>query len=134
MKNSFTNIILFDGECNLCNSFVDFIIRYDKRDKFKFDSLQSPNSIILLKETQIDPKKLDTVVLYSQDVFYTRSSAALLILLELGLPFSLTIILWIVPRFFRDWAYRVVAKKRYIWFGKRDTCRLPTKADRKKFL
>ena len=134
MKNSFTNIILFDGECNLCNSFVDFIIRYDKRDKFKFDSLQSPNSIILLKETQIDPKKLDTVVLYSQGIFYTRSSAALLILLELGLPFSLTIILWIVPRFFRDWAYRVVAKKRYIWFGKRDTCRLPTKADRKKFL
>ncbi len=134
MKNSFTNIILFDGECNLCNSFVDFIIRYDKRDKFKFDSLQSPNSIILLKETQIDPKKLDTVVLYSQGIFYTRSSAALLILLELGFPFSLTIILWIVPGFFRDWAYRMIAKNRYNWFGKRDNCRLPTKADRKKFL
>ena len=134
MKNSFTNIILFDGECNLCNSFVDFIIRYDKRDKFKFDSLQSPNSIILLKETQIDPRKLDTVVLYSQGIFYTRSSAALLILLELGFPFSLTIILWIVPGFFRDWAYRMIAKNRYNWFGKRDNCRLPTKADRKKFL
>ena len=134
MKNNFNNIILFDGECNLCNSFVDFIIRYDKRDKFKFDSLQSQNSTILLKETQIDPKKLDTVVLYSQGIFYTRSSAALLILLELGFPFSLTIILWIVPGFFRDWAYRMIAKNRYNWFGKRDNCRLPTKADRKKFL
>ncbi|MBT6747250.1 MAG: DUF393 domain-containing protein [Flavobacteriales bacterium] len=134
MENNLPNIILFDGECNLCNRFVDFVIRYDRYDKFKFDSLQSQNSTTLLQESPIDPDKLDTVVLYSQNVFYTRSNAALLILFELGFPFSLTIILWIVPRFFRDWGYRVVAKNRSNWFGKRDTCRLPTKAERRKFL
>ena len=134
MENNLPNIILFDGECNLCNRFVDFVIRYDRYDKFKFDSLQSQNSTTLLQESPIDPDKLDTVVLYSQNVFYTRSNAALLILFELGFTFSLTIILWIVPRFFRDWGYRVVAKNRSNWFGKRDTCRLPTKAERRKFL
>lgn len=134
MENNLPNIILFDGECNLCNRFVDFVIRYDRYDKFKFDSLQSQNSTTLLQESPIDPDKLDTVVLYSQNVFYTRSNAALLILFELGFPFSLTIILWIVPRFYRDWGYRVVAKNRSNWFGKRDTCRLPTKAERRKFL
>ncbi|MBL4652362.1 MAG: DUF393 domain-containing protein [Flavobacteriales bacterium] len=134
MDNIHPHIVLFDGECNLCNNFVDYIIRYDKNGEFKFDSLQSTKSKELLTESPFMEQSLSTVVYVKNEKFYNKSTAVLLILHRLHFPLSLAVILLIVPKFIRDWVYSVIAKNRYGWFGKRNTCRIPTEEEKAKFL
>lgn len=125
-------IIFFDGVCNLCNAFVDFLIRRDKDQNFFFAPLQGETARLKLPEGQ--PAKLNSVVLWNQGEVLEKSDAALMILQQLGGPWWLMRVFWVVPSFLRDLAYDFVAANRYRFFGKRETCRLPTPAEKARFL
>lgn len=123
-------IVMFDGHCNLCNGAVQWIIRRDKRARFRFASLQSG----FAKAALYDERNLpDSVVLVHKGNVRTRSAAALAIARGLGLPWSLATVFWIVPSPVRDLIYMWIAKNRYRWFGKRDACMVPTKELRSRF-
>ncbi len=117
-------IILFDGVCNLCNGFVQFVIKHDARQQFSFASLQSDFAAKELPKRNLDPNVLKTVILLSDEQVYTKSDAALQILKQLK-GFKWTSILQIFPKFFRNLVYDVIAANRYKWFGKKDQCMLP---------
>ena len=126
-------IVLFDGECNFCDASVQFILKHDPKGIFKFASLKSEIGQQLLNDFNV-PQNMDGIVLIEGNGFYTRSTAALKIARQLtGLwKFFYTFI--IIPKFLRDSVYSVIAKNRYKWFGKKDSCMLPTPEQRKRFL
>ncbi|SDN40721.1 thiol-disulfide oxidoreductase DCC family protein [Bacillus sp. OK048] len=126
-------IILFDGVCNLCNSSVQFIIKRDPKGHYKFASLQSMKGQSLLKQYGYD-KEFDSFILIENQRIYSKSSAALMICRNLTGLWKLLNILRILPAPFRDFFYDVVAKNRYKWFGKKESCMLPTKEMKKRFL
>ena len=134
-------IILFDGYCNLCNKSVDFILRHDRKHQFRFASLQSGKAKDLLKEInsekEIASRHLqlpDSVILIVDGNIYTESTAALQIIGILGFPWNLLYVFTIVPLKWRDGIYRWIARNRYRWFGKKETCRIPNKEEREYFL
>ena len=127
-------IILFDGICNLCNQSVQFVIEHDKKNQFQFASLQSDFGQNFLKENNLDATKFDSIVFIEDDKFYTKSSAALKISKYLdGITSWLTIFM-IVPKPLRDVVYSFIAKNRYRWFGKQESCWLPSLELKAKFL
>ncbi len=124
-------VIFFDGVCNLCNSTVDFIIRHDTQHHFKFAALQSDVATRLLPDST---RELDTVVLWENGIAYAYSEAALRIAAKL-FPFGNVFLgFLIVPKFLRDGIYRWIASNRYRWFGKANSCRLPTPEEQSRFL
>ena len=127
-------VVLFDGVCNLCNASVDFIMRRDKRDYFRFTSLQSEAGSEIMRAGGREPGKLDTMLLYEGNRIYARSTAALRIARRLSGAWPLLYAFIIIPRPLRDLIYNLIAKNRYRLFGKRDTCRVPTPRERAKFL
>lgn len=126
--------ILFDGVCNLCNGAVTFVINRDKKEIFQFATLQSEAGRALLSKFKIDRNELDSIILVDGDRFYSKSSAALYIAKHLSGAYPLFFGLIILPKFFRDWVYDIIAKNRYRWFGKREQCMLPTPELSKRFL
>jgi predicted DCC family thiol-disulfide oxidoreductase YuxK len=126
-------IILFDGICNLCNSSVQLIIRRDPTGYFKFASLQSETGQRLIKQYGIS-KQIDSLIVIEKQKVYIKSSAALQICRKLTGFWRFFLILSVLPPFFRDSLYDLVAKNRYNWFGKRDSCMLPTAETKKRFL
>lgn len=128
------SIVLFDGVCNLCNRAVDRIIRHDPKDRFRFCALQSESGLALAKEFKIDTKKIDSIVLIENNRYYVRSSAALKIARNMSGFYPLLVAGFIFPPFIRDNIYNWIAKNRYKWFGKRDTCRVPTAGEQQKFI
>jgi predicted DCC family thiol-disulfide oxidoreductase YuxK len=131
-------VVLFDGVCGLCNRTVDFLLRADRRGRLRFATLQGPTAASLLGERNL-PLDLQTVLyLRHRDgaapELLDRSSAILAILRDLGGGWRAAAALRVVPRPLRDAVYRFVAARRYRWFGKRDTCRLPTPEERHRFL
>jgi predicted DCC family thiol-disulfide oxidoreductase YuxK len=127
-------IVIFDGVCNLCNASVDFVIRHDPQGVFKVSANQHETGQRILREQGVDPHEVDTVFLYEGGTLYRRSTAALRIVRHLGLPWSLLYGLVIIPAPLRDFVYRGIARNRYRWFGKKETCRLPTADERARFL
>lgn len=128
-------IILFDGVCNLCNTAVQFIIKYDKKDVFRFVTLQSDLGHEIIKHIGIDTKVIDSIVLYQPGVaYYYKSAAALEIAKDLNGIFYWTRILKILPERLRNSLYDYIARNRYKWYGKKETCILPTNALKLKFL
>lgn len=127
-------IIIFDGICNLCNKAVFFVIKHDKKQYFQFAPLQSKAAEKLLKPWDINPKKSDSIILIHNNRLYTESSAALKIAGKLNGIWKLGILFFIVPKFIRDAVYRLIARNRYRWFGKKDVCMTPTKELEKRFL
>lgn len=128
-------IILFDGVCNLCNSAIQFVIKHDKKNIYKFAALQSDVATVLLSERGIDSTQIDSIILIDPNTaYYTKSTAAL----EIGKSFGggwrlLGVFRW-VPKPIRDWVYDLVAKNRYSWFGKQNECMIPTPDLKAKFL
>src|SRR5699024_2966033 len=136
MKNFPENkfVVLFDGVCNLCNKSIQFIIKHDEKDKFRFAALQSEIGQEFLKTFQIDRTKTDSIILIdSKNSFHTKSSAALLIAKNLK-KYSWMRVFLHLPRFLRDFVYDVIAKNRYKWFGKKQECMIPTPELKAKFL
>ena len=127
-------VILFDGVCNLCNSSVNWIIDHDKQNQFKFASLQSAYGQSKVKELGLGDNYMNTVVFEDDGRAYLRSDAALQIVKQLGGVYSLAAIFYIVPKFIRDFFYKIVANNRYKWFGKKESCRVPTSELKSKFL
>jgi predicted DCC family thiol-disulfide oxidoreductase YuxK len=128
-------ILFFDGECNLCNSSVQFIIKRDKKQQFLFAPLQSSRGKEAIAEVQQQMLKVpDSVILYYNGKYYSRSSAALHIARLLGGIWSLFYAGMILPRFIRDGVYEWIARNRYKWFGKRNECMIPTPELRSRFL
>lgn len=118
----------------MCNASVDFIIRNDKNDVFKFASQQSEIGQKLLRKNQLEHHELGTIVLVDDDKIYLKSEAIFRISSYLkGFP-KLLMIFGILPKPFTDFVYEWIAKNRYHWFGKKETCRLPTPEERAKFL
>jgi len=128
-------LILFDGVCNLCNASVQFIIKRDKKDIFRFTALQSEAGQELIKKYNIDMVKTDSIILYSETkgIFY-KSTAALKIASFLGFPRNIMVVFLIIPPFIRNWVYDYIAKNRYKWYGKRETCMVPTPELQNKFI
>ncbi|MCB0351679.1 MAG: DUF393 domain-containing protein, partial [Bdellovibrionales bacterium] len=116
------SIVFFDGICNLCNHFIDWLIRHDSRAVFKIASLQGEFAKLRLSSTHHE--HLDSIVLLESGQIYTKSTAVLKILAKLGAPWSWTRVFIIVPRPIRDAAYSLIARNRYSLFGKRESCRL----------
>ncbi|MEM7084986.1 MAG: thiol-disulfide oxidoreductase DCC family protein [Bacteroidota bacterium] len=127
-------ILLFDGVCNLCNSSVTFVIQRDKKDLFRFAALQDPAGQELIKKYEIDTSKTDSIILVSNDRAYTKSTAALKVARHLGGAYPLLYGFMIVPNFIRNWVYDYVAKNRYKWYGKKESCMIPTPELKSKFL
>ena len=128
-------IILFDGVCNLCNSSINFVIKHDKNQVFKFASLQSNIGQRLLKERSIDTATVDSIVFIDiGSAYYIKSTAALEIAKHLDGGYSLFSKLLFLPVGFRDSVYDFVAKNRYKWYGKKDSCMIPTAELKSRFL
>jgi predicted DCC family thiol-disulfide oxidoreductase YuxK len=129
-----TAIILFDGVCNFCNSSVNFVIRHDKKDRFHFAPLQSDTGKKLLDQFHENNMEMDSVVLIENNKLYKRSTAILRIARRLGGAYSLLYGFILVPRFLRDAVYDFIGHNRYKWFGKKDSCMIPTADVKKKFI
>ncbi|QKG85297.1 thiol-disulfide oxidoreductase DCC family protein [Kroppenstedtia pulmonis] len=126
-------VILFDGVCNLCNSWVQFVIRRDSQVRFRFASLQSPVGSSLRTSCGI-PQNSDSIVLVEEQRCFHQSSAVLRICKGLDGFWKWLYIFILIPKPLRDWVYRWVARNRYRFFGKRDACMIPTKNMRSRFL
>jgi predicted DCC family thiol-disulfide oxidoreductase YuxK len=130
--------ILFDGVCNLCNGFVQFVIRHDSKGRFRFAALQSEAGKVLLAAHGVAPDTIaaepESVVLLSGGRLYSHSSAVLRIARELGGVWQLAAVGNVLPRSWRDALYRFVARHRYRWFGRQESCLLPTPALKARFL
>jgi predicted DCC family thiol-disulfide oxidoreductase YuxK len=128
-------IILFDGVCNLCNKTVINIIKYDKKNVFLFAALQSKTGKEITNYIGIDISKVDSIILYKPSVFYdVKSTAAIKIMQDFKGIWSLSKVLLLLPKDFRDLIYDYIAKNRYKWFGKKETCLIPTPQLKSKFL
>lgn len=125
-------IILFDGVCNLCNTFVQFVIERDPDGTFRFASLQSDIAEVLLSDICID--RLDSLVLVTEDAYYTKSDAAIEIVTRFGGVYRSLVLSKLLPRPVRDRVYEYVATHRYDWFDKRDRCLMPSSDVESRFL
>lgn len=125
--------MLFDGTCNLCNGAVQFIIDHERAPTLKFASLQSEAASELLG-APLGPGDPETVMLVEDGRTYTHSTAALRVARHLRAPWRWLVVFVVVPRFVRDAVYRWIARHRYRWFGKSETCRVPTPELRARFL
>lgn len=125
-------LILFDGYCNLCDRSVNLIIRNDPTHHFRFVALQSEAGIYIKKHLKIPPET-DSVILVENGLLYFQSEAFLRIAKRMRFPWNLAVAGWIVPGFLRDRIYMWIARNRHKWFGKRDFCRIPGKAERELF-
>ncbi len=127
-------ILLFDGICNLCNGFVQFVISRDSRAVFRFAALQSEIGRELAEKAGLPSSSLSTVVLYENNRFYTHSDVGLRVARRLDGLWPAFYIFVVLPKFIRDAIYNWVARHRYRWFGKRESCMVPTPELRSRFL
>lgn len=131
-------ILFFDGECNLCNGGVQFIIRQDKKERFLFAPLQSARGLQAKSDLgnipEFSKKDPDSFILFYNNRYFIKSTAALETAKLLGGIWNVAYLGFILPRFVRDWVYDLVARNRYKWFGKRNECMMPTPQLKKRFL
>ncbi|MDH5825470.1 thiol-disulfide oxidoreductase DCC family protein [Sphingobacterium faecium] len=131
MKENPKQLILFDGICNLCNKTVNFIIKRDKKDQFRFTSLQSKIGDSYVHHL---PPGTDSILYLRNNKILTKSTAALYIAKDIGYPYALLFPLIFLPTSWRDNCYDYIAKNRYRWFGKQEQCEIPSKQTSKKFI
>jgi len=132
-------IVLYDGVCGLCNRLVQFLLKHDRRDCFRFASLQSEFASVLLKRHSLDPHDFDTVYVVKDfgqpnESLLARSDAILYMLDQLGGVWKLARIGRALPKSLRDAVYKIVARNRYHVFGKHESCMLPEPKHRARFL
>lgn len=131
--------MLYDGVCGLCDRFIQFLIRIDRRDRLRFAALQGPLGALILKQNGLVPGVLSTVIVvanYGSDAsrVLDRSEAALFAIYSTGGVYRGARVLRIVPRFLRDWVYTLIARSRYRLFGQLEACPVPKAENRRKFL
>ncbi len=126
-------VIFFDGVCNLCNGAVQFTIERDQKNIFRFASLQSEYAKTELAPFNINHEDLDSFILLENERVYKQSTAALRVAKKLNGLWPLLYGFIIIPRFIRDAVYNYIAKNRYKWFGKQESCWIPTSELKNKF-
>lgn len=136
MNNILKNktILLFDGYCNLCHSSVQFVLKHEKNKELYFTSLQSPVGIEILTYYKINSSKIDSLVLIERNKAYIKSSAALRLGKYLKGAYPLIVGFIAIPSFIRNGVYDFIAKNRYKWYGKQDSCIVPDENLAKRFL
>ncbi len=127
-------ILLFDGVCNLCNGYINFIIKRMKSDTVRFGTLQSESGQELLEKNGLSPHELDTVVLIQNGKLYTKSDVAFRLAKEMSGGWPMFSVLLVIPKFLRDGIYDIISRNRYRWFGKQASCMIPTPELKKLFL
>jgi predicted DCC family thiol-disulfide oxidoreductase YuxK len=130
----FIMLLLFDGVCNLCNGVVQFVIRHDRAGRFRFAALQSEPGQAMLRQFGLSTQQFDSFVYVKDGQFFTESTAALRVARDLGGAWRLLYGFIIVPRPLRDAVYRWVARNRYRFFGRQESCMIPTPELRARFL
>lgn len=126
-------LLLYDGHCALCNGFVNFILRFDKKKKFNFAALQSEVSNHYQKKYNWN-SNVDTVIIIADGAVYMYEKAAFKVLQLLGFPWSLFLICKIIPNFISRAIYKCIARNRYSWFGKYESCPIPKAENKKQFI
>ena len=121
MRND-TPVILYDGYCNLCNGAVNFVIKRDKKNIFRFASLQSPEGRNMLLGFSSLKRNVDSIIYCEDKKFYMKSTAVLRIFKKLGRAWQLLYVFIIIPSFIRDPLYDLIARNRKSWFGQTDQC------------
>ena len=131
-------VILFDGICNLCNGFVNYVLKHDKNKVFQFASLQSKYGKELSSHFKVPERKFmgkqETIILYDGKKILTESDAVIKIAHTLKGIWSAAAVFNLVPRFIRNWFYRFVARNRYRIFGKKEQCMVPSEGIKDRFL
>jgi predicted DCC family thiol-disulfide oxidoreductase YuxK len=127
-------LVLFDGVCNFCNFWIQFALKRDKKGKLKFGSLQGTTAQEILPKYNIDPTVLTSVIFIEDGVAYRESTAALKVCRHLDGAWKLLYAFIIIPAFLRDGIYKWVGRNRYKWFGKQESCMLPTPEQRARFV
>lgn len=130
----YNEIVLFDGVCNFCDSSVQFILKKERKPILKFASLQSETGQKLVKHYELDKKGIDSIVYISNGKARIKSTAALYLAKRLNGAYPLLFGFIIVPAFIRNWLYDWIARNRYKWFGKKDSCMIPSKEIRERFV
>ncbi len=128
------SIILFDGICNLCNGSVQYVLKHDKKKVFRFASLQSESGQQLLKKYNLPYNNFNSFVLLQNEKAYLKSTAALMVAKQLRGFTQILYAFIIVPTFIRDAVYNLISKNRYKWFGKKESCMVPTAELKSRFL
>lgn len=120
------NVILFDGVCKLCNAWSNFIIRHDRRRRFRLASVQSPEGKAILAHFGYPTERFDTMLVVRKGVCLEKSDAFFAVMNELGFPWKALLVFRLIPKRLRDWLYDRIALNRYALFGKYDYCSLPS--------
>jgi predicted DCC family thiol-disulfide oxidoreductase YuxK len=129
-----TDVVIFDGVCNLCAHSVRFILDHEADQSLRFTPLQSPAGTRLLRELGFDPDDAKTFVLIAEGRAYVKSDAAIRVSRHFRGGWRLLGGIRIIPRPIRDWAYDLIAGNRYRWFGRAEACMVPTPELRSRFL
>lgn len=127
-------VILFDGVCNLCNGWVRFVVRHDPTGILRFAAQQSSIGQALIQKHLSGSQQLSSVILLAGNTVYTESTAILEICARLAPPWSWIAVLRVIPRRLRDICYRFIVRHRYQWFGRTDTCQVPSADTRSRFI
>jgi predicted DCC family thiol-disulfide oxidoreductase YuxK len=128
------SVILFDGVCNLCNSSINFIIKNDKKKHFLFASLQSDAAKEILLQHNSKKNNLNSIILIENETLFEKSTAILKITKHFSNGYQFLSIFSIIPTFIRDTIYMLISKNRYKWFGKKDSCIIPSEELKGRFL
>ncbi|XDD43600.1 thiol-disulfide oxidoreductase DCC family protein [Leptospira sp. WS60.C2] len=126
-------IVFFDGVCHLCMGSVQFLLKQNKKESLFFSAIGSETfqTNLLAQKKQGLP---DSIVYWNDGNVYVESDAILSIAKELRFPWNLAVVFWIVPRVIRNWVYRWIARHRYEWFGKAESCMVPSPEVKRRFL
>ena len=130
----YQNLILFDGVCNFCNSAVQMVMDLDRQKIFKFAAIQSELGQQLYRQHGLDPIDIQTLMLVDGERVLTRSDAVLEVLARLDGGWQLLAGFRAMPQPLRDWAYSEFARQRFVLFGRRDTCMVPTPELQERFI
>jgi predicted DCC family thiol-disulfide oxidoreductase YuxK len=128
------NLVIFDGVCNFCTKSVQFILQHESDNVIRFAPLQSSTGSRLMRELGIDPEDAETFVFISDGKAFTKSDAALMLAQHLRGGWRILRVFRLLPRPVRDWAYGVLARNRYRWFGRYDKCMVPSPEFRERFI
>lgn len=127
-------VIVFDGVCALCSRWVRFLLRVDRQERYRFAAMQGTHGRVLLRQHGLDPDDPLSFLLLEDGRAWTDTDAIVRVLVGLGGPWRLAVVLRVVPRRLRDRAYRALARNRYRWFGRHDSCFLPSAEQARRFL
>ena len=128
-------VIVFDGVCVLCNRWVAFVLAHDRQQEFEMAAMQTAAGRALLQQHGLNPESPASFLLLDGPVAYTDSAAIVHLLSHFSWPWrTLAALLNLVPRLLRDAGYRTIARNRYRWFGRFDTCAVPDPAQAHRFL